>query len=160
MLFGRALPYGEGVTYSALSDMVKTAAGIADDDPLDDALEKLRDCCPDEAVADLLALASGVLEAVKGERNQQEIAWAAREWAEKLAEPQPLVLVFEDIHWAEDALLELIEHMSHVGEERSDPAAVPGAARAAGPTTRLGRRPGARDSDRAGAAAAAPTARR
>ena len=92
--------------------MVKTAAGIADDDPLDDALEKLRDCCPDEAVADLLALASGVLEAVKGERNQQEIAWAAREWAEKLAEPQPLVLVFEDIHWAEDALLELVEHMS------------------------------------------------
>jgi tetratricopeptide (TPR) repeat protein len=112
VLFGRALPYGEGVTYSALSDMVKTAAGIADDDPLDDALEKLRDCCPDEAVADLLALASGVLEAVKGERNQQEIAWAAREWAEKLAEPQPLVLVFEDIHWAEDALLELVEHMA------------------------------------------------
>ena len=112
VLYGRALPYGEGVTYSALSDMVKTAAGIADDDPLDDALEKLRDCCPDEAVADLLALASGVLEAVKGERNQQEIAWAAREWAEKLAEPQPLVLVFEDIHWAEDALLELVEHMS------------------------------------------------
>jgi predicted ATPase len=112
VLFGRALPYGEGVTYSALADMVKTAAGIADDDPLDDALEKLRECCPDEAVADLLALASGVLEAVKGERNQQEIAWAAREWAEKLAEPQPLVLVFEDIHWAEDALLELIEHMA------------------------------------------------
>jgi predicted ATPase/class 3 adenylate cyclase len=112
VLYGRALPYGEGVTYSALADMVKTAAGIADDDPLDDALEKLRDCCPDEAVADLLGLASGVLEAVKGERNQQEIAWAAREWAEKLAEPQPLVLVFEDIHWAEDALLELIEHMA------------------------------------------------
>jgi class 3 adenylate cyclase/tetratricopeptide (TPR) repeat protein len=112
VLFGRALPYGEGVTYSALSDMVKTAAGIADDDPLDDALEKLRDCCPDEAVADLLGLASGVLEAVKGERNQQEISWAAREWAEKLAEPQPLVLVFEDIHWAEDAMLELVEHMA------------------------------------------------
>ncbi|HEU6446696.1 MAG TPA: AAA family ATPase [Gaiellaceae bacterium] len=112
ILYGRALPYGEGVTYSALADMVKTAAGIADDDPLDDALEKLRDCCPDEAVADLLGLASGVLEAVKGQRNQQEIAWAAREWAEKLAEPQPLVLVFEDIHWAEDALLELIEHLA------------------------------------------------
>ena len=112
VLYGRALPYGEGVTYSALADMVKAAAGIADDDPLDDALEKLRVCCPDEAVADLLALASGVLEAVKGERNQQEIAWAAREWAERLAEPQPLVLVFEDIHWAEDALLELIEHMA------------------------------------------------
>jgi class 3 adenylate cyclase/tetratricopeptide (TPR) repeat protein len=111
VLFGRALPYGEGVTYSALSDMVKVAAGIADDDPLEDALEKLRECCPDEAVADLLGLASGVLEAVQAEHKQEEIAWAARAWAERLAEPQPLVLVFEDIHWAEEPLLELIEHL-------------------------------------------------
>jgi predicted ATPase/class 3 adenylate cyclase len=111
VLFGRALPYGEGVTYSGLSDMVKVAAGIADDDPLDDAIEKLRDCCPDEAVADLMGLASGVLQAVQSEHNQQEIAWAARAWAEKLAEPQPLVLVFEDIHWGEEPLLELIEHL-------------------------------------------------
>jgi class 3 adenylate cyclase len=111
VLFGRALPYGEGVTYSALADMVKVAAGISDDDPLDDAVEKLRECCPDEAVADLLGLASGVLEAVQAERNQQEISWAAKAWAEKLAEPQPLVLVFEDIHWAEEPLLELVEHL-------------------------------------------------
>jgi predicted ATPase/class 3 adenylate cyclase len=111
ILFGRALPYGEGVTYSALADMVKVAAGIADDDPLDDAIEKLRDCCPDEAVADLMGLASGVLQAVKAEHNQQDIAWAARAWAAKLAEPQPLVLVFEDIHWGEEPLLELIEHL-------------------------------------------------
>jgi class 3 adenylate cyclase/tetratricopeptide (TPR) repeat protein len=111
ILFGRALPYGEGVTYSALADMVKVAAGIADDDPLDDAIEKLRDCCPDEAVADLMGLATGVLQAVQSEHNQQEIAWAARAWAEKLAEPQPLVLVFEDIHWGEEPLLELIEHL-------------------------------------------------
>jgi class 3 adenylate cyclase/tetratricopeptide (TPR) repeat protein len=111
ILFGRALPYGEGVTYSALADMVKVAAGIADDDPLDDAIEKLRDCCPDEAVADLMGLATGVLQAVQAEHNQQEIAWAARAWAEKLAEPQPLVLVFEDIHWGEEPLLELIEHL-------------------------------------------------
>jgi class 3 adenylate cyclase/tetratricopeptide (TPR) repeat protein len=111
ILFGRALPYGEGVTYSALADMVKVAAGIADDDPLDEALEKLRDCCPDEAVADLMGLASGVLQAVQAERQQQEIAWAARAWAEKLAEPQPLVLVFEDVHWAEEPLLELVEHL-------------------------------------------------
>jgi class 3 adenylate cyclase/tetratricopeptide (TPR) repeat protein len=111
VLFGRALPYGEGVTYSALSDMVKVAAGIADDDPLEDALDKLRECCPDEAVADLLGLASGVLEAVQAQHKQEDIAWAARAWAERLAEPQPLVLVFEDIHWAEEPLLELIEHL-------------------------------------------------
>ena len=77
-----------------------------------EAFDKLRACCEDEAIADLLANASGVLEAVEAEATGQEIAWAAREWGSKLAEPQPLVLVFEDIHWAEEPLLELIEHLA------------------------------------------------
>jgi class 3 adenylate cyclase/tetratricopeptide (TPR) repeat protein len=113
VLKGRCLPYGESVTYWPLAEMVKSAAGIADDDPLDVAIEKLRECCPAEEVADLLGLASGVLEAVHGERSQQEIAWAGREWAEQTArETQPLVLVFEDIHWAEEPMLQLVEHMA------------------------------------------------
>jgi class 3 adenylate cyclase/tetratricopeptide (TPR) repeat protein len=113
VLKGRCLPYGESVTYWPLAEMVKSAAGIADDDPLDVAIEKLRECCPAEDVADLLGLASGVLEAVHGERSQQEIAWAGREWAELTARStQPLVLVFEDIHWAEEPMLQLIEHMA------------------------------------------------
>jgi class 3 adenylate cyclase/tetratricopeptide (TPR) repeat protein len=112
VLAGRSLPYGEGVTYWPLAEMVKCAAGIVDDDPLDVAIEKLRMSCEDEVVADLLGLASGVLEAVHSERSQQEIAWAAREWAQRMAQEQPLVLVFEDIHWAEEPLLELIEHLA------------------------------------------------
>src|SRR5918999_1683020 len=93
VLKGRCLPYGESVTYWPLAEMVKSAAGIADADPL--------------------GLASGVLEAVHGERSQQEIAWAGREWAELTARTtQPLVLVFEDIHWAEEPMLQLIEHMA------------------------------------------------
>src|SRR4051812_11878948 len=112
VLPGRSLPYGEGVTYWPLAEMVKCAAGIADDDPLDVAIDKLRAFCEDEAVADLLGLASGVLEAVQSEASAQEIAWAAREWAQRLAQEQPLVLVFEDIHWAEEPLLELIEHLA------------------------------------------------
>src|SRR5947208_4384527 len=112
VLFGRCLPYGEGVTYWPLAEMVKASAGITDDDPLDEAQEKLRACCEDEAVADLLGLAVGVLEAVEGERSRQEITWAARAWAESLAQAQPLVLVFEDVHWAEEPLLELIQHLA------------------------------------------------
>ena len=92
--------------------MVKASAGITDDDPLDEAQRKIRECCEDEAVADLLALAVGVLEAVEGERNQQEITWAARAWVEQLAADNPLVLVFEDVHWGEEPLLELIEHLA------------------------------------------------
>jgi class 3 adenylate cyclase/tetratricopeptide (TPR) repeat protein len=112
VLVGRCLPYGEGITYWPLAEMVKTAAGIADDDPAESAHEKLLADCEDEAVADLLALVSGVLDAVETDRSQQEIAWAAREWAESLAAVQPLVLAFEDIHWAEEPLLGLIEHLA------------------------------------------------
>jgi class 3 adenylate cyclase/tetratricopeptide (TPR) repeat protein len=112
VLGGRCLPYGEGITYWPLAEMVKSAAGISDDDPVKKAMEKLRACCEDEAVADLLGLAAGVLEAMEAERSGQEIAWAAREWADQLAGVQPLVLVFEDIHWAEEPLFELIEHLA------------------------------------------------
>src|SRR5206468_5837036 len=54
---GRCLPYGEGITYWPLAEMVKSAAGIDDDDDAEEALEKLRASCEVEAVADLLGLA-------------------------------------------------------------------------------------------------------
>jgi len=112
VLVGRCLPYGQGVTYWPLAEMVKTSAGISDDDPTEEARKKLMAFCDDEAVADLLALAAGLLEAVDTDRSQQEIAWAAREWAESLAQAQPLVLGFEDIHWAEEPLARLVEHLA------------------------------------------------
>jgi class 3 adenylate cyclase/tetratricopeptide (TPR) repeat protein len=112
VLSGRCLPYGEGVTYWPLAEMIKAAAGISDDDPLEEAFAKLRECCEEEAVADVLGLAAGMLEALEGERSSQEIAWAAREIMVTLADVQPLVLFFEDIHWAEEPLLELIEHIA------------------------------------------------
>src|SRR5438270_250395 len=99
--------------------MVKSAAGITDEDPLETAREKLIECCGDEAIAELLGLASGVLEAVEGERGQPEIAWAAREFADELADVQPLIMVFEDIHWAEEPLLELIDHLAQWVRERA-----------------------------------------
>jgi len=112
VLMGRALPYGEGVTYWPLGEMVKAAAGISDDDPLEEAFEKLRECCAEDAVADVLGLAAGLMEALEGERSSQEIAWAAREVMQGIAEVQPLILLFEDIHWAEAPLLDLIEHIA------------------------------------------------
>jgi class 3 adenylate cyclase/tetratricopeptide (TPR) repeat protein len=112
VMVGRCLPYGEGITYWPLAEMVKAAAGISDDDPTAEAVEKLREACGDDAVADLLGLASGVLDAVSDERSAQEIAWAAHEWATELADAQPLVLGFEDIHWAEEPLLDLVEHLA------------------------------------------------
>jgi class 3 adenylate cyclase/tetratricopeptide (TPR) repeat protein len=119
ILSGRALPYGEGITYWPLAEMVKAAAGISDDDPIETAKEKLLECCGEEAIAELLGLASGVLESVEGERGQPEIAWAAREFVDELADVQPLILVFEDIHWAEEPLLELVDHLAQWVRDRA-----------------------------------------
>jgi predicted ATPase/class 3 adenylate cyclase len=112
ILRGRCLPFGEGVTYWALAEMVKQSAGISDDDPVSEAFDKLRACCESEAIADLLASASGLLGASEREQSREELVWAARAWAEQLAEVQPLVLVFEDIHWAEEPLLDVIEQLA------------------------------------------------
>jgi class 3 adenylate cyclase/tetratricopeptide (TPR) repeat protein len=112
ILRGRSLPFGEGVTYWALAEMVKQSAGISDDDPVAEAFDKLRACCESDAIADLLASAAGLLGASEREHKREELLWAARAWAEEFARMQPLVLVFEDIHWAEEPLLHVIEHIA------------------------------------------------
>ncbi len=111
-LSGRALPYGEGITYWPLASMIKSSAGITDDAPASEAFEKLRLCCESEAVADLLAVALGVLGASEEGRTAGELTWAVTLWAEQLAEAQPLVLVFEDVQWAEDPLLDVVDHLA------------------------------------------------
>ncbi len=85
--------------------------GSSDDAPASEAFEKLRICCESEAVADLLAVALGVLGAAQDGRTTGELAWAVTLWAEQLADAQPLVLVFEDVQWAEDSLLDVVEHL-------------------------------------------------
>ncbi len=112
VLRGRALPYGEGVTYWPLASMIKESAGITDDAPASEAFERLRLSCESEAVADLLAVALGVLGAAEEAHSAAELTWAVTLWAERLADAQPLVLVFEDVHWADEALLNLIEHLA------------------------------------------------
>ncbi|HZP71855.1 MAG TPA: AAA family ATPase [Gaiellaceae bacterium] len=113
ILTGRALPYGEGVSYWPVASMIKASAGITDDDPAVEAFEKLRVSCESDAVADLLAVALGVLGFAEADEGAgEEIAWAALKWAQQLAEAQPLVLVFEDVQWADERLLDLIEHLA------------------------------------------------
>jgi class 3 adenylate cyclase/tetratricopeptide (TPR) repeat protein len=118
---GRSLPYGEGVTYWALGEMVKAQAGILDSDSAHDAEDKLRravaDLIPDHGEAAWIeehvrALAGvGADPAVEGDRLS-EAASAWRRFLEALADKAPLVLVFEDLHWADDALLDFIDHLA------------------------------------------------
>ena len=112
VLTGRALPYGEGVAFWPIASMVKASAGITDSDPASEAFEKLRVCCESEAVADLLGVALGVLGAAEDITAGTETGWAALRWAEQLADTQPLVLVFEDVQWADERMLDVIEHLA------------------------------------------------
>ena len=149
VLTGRALPYGEGVAFWPIASMVKASAGITDDDPAAEAFEKLRVCCESEAVADLLGVALGVLGAAEDVTAGTETSWAALRWAEQLADAQPLVLVFEDVQWADERMLDVIEHLAR--SLRDVPALIVcvDAVRAARRPPHLGRRQPARLGDRA-----------
>jgi class 3 adenylate cyclase/tetratricopeptide (TPR) repeat protein len=112
---GRALPYGDGVSFWAVAEMVKAQAGIAENDPPDVCATKLRasveQLVADEAerewVTEHLLPLVGVDH--RGAGGDSAPAWRA--FFESLAEQRPLVMVFEDMHWADDGLLDFIDHL-------------------------------------------------
>jgi class 3 adenylate cyclase/tetratricopeptide (TPR) repeat protein len=113
---GRSLPYGEGVSYWALSEMVKAHAGILETDSAEEAEARLARALEgliDEDAAwvhsHLLPLVGQASELASGTREEAFAAW--RRFFEALAEQRPLVLVFEDIQWADNGLLDFIEHL-------------------------------------------------
>ena len=113
VLRGRCLSYGDGATFLPLIEVVRQAAGIDDDDDDARTLEKLEELAGPERgdVADRLASVMGLSEVHYG---KDELMWAARTLLETLGAHRPLVVVFEDIHWAEPTLLDLIEHVVDV----------------------------------------------
>jgi predicted ATPase/class 3 adenylate cyclase len=108
VVFGRCLPYGDGITFWPLREMVVAAADIGPQDTPETARQKLLDCVRDGEVADRLASASGL-----GDRQfpLHEINWAARKLMQTLAANRPLLAMFDDIHWAEPAFLDLIGNL-------------------------------------------------
>ena len=113
LLRGRSLSYGAGITYWPVADLVRGAAGIVDTDSVDTASGKVRALFGDAPDADELAAnldsAIGLSPAaVPGDA----ISWAVRRMLERLAESRPVVAVVEDIHWAEPALLDLLEEVA------------------------------------------------
>jgi class 3 adenylate cyclase/tetratricopeptide (TPR) repeat protein len=107
VLRGRCLAYGEGITFWPLRVMLG-AAGIRDDDKSEAACAKLLDFIGDQAVVDRLAAVVGLRSA---SFPMHETYWAARRVLEILAAKGPVVALVDDIHWAEPAFLELLEHV-------------------------------------------------
>jgi predicted ATPase len=107
---GRCLSYGEGVTYFPLAEMVREAAGIIDEDPLDTATAKVGALVDSDGqgVADRVAAAIGLSATPY---PVEETFWAARRFLELIAARSALIVVIDDIHWAEETFLELIRHV-------------------------------------------------
>jgi tetratricopeptide (TPR) repeat protein len=114
---GRCLPYGEGVTYWALADMVRMRCRIAEDDDPAQGLTKLRSVL-DEHLLDAeersfveprLAHLLGYSEQQAHEKHDLFAAW--RIFFERLTATHPTVLAFEDLQWADESLLDFIEYL-------------------------------------------------
>jgi class 3 adenylate cyclase/tetratricopeptide (TPR) repeat protein len=112
ILRGRCLSYGEGITFFPLDDVIHQAAGIGQRNSADDARAKLAgvlEGAPDaDRIADLVAGLFGW--ATPG--STEDAFWAVRKMLEHLARERPVVVVFDDIHWAEPTFLDLIDHLS------------------------------------------------
>jgi class 3 adenylate cyclase/tetratricopeptide (TPR) repeat protein len=110
VLRGRCLPYGRGITFWPLAEAVRQAAGIVDDDSPATVRAKLGAIVGEDAggIVERLASAFGLSEQ---QFSLDEVFWAVRELFQGLGGERPVVLVFEDIHWAETTFLDLIEHL-------------------------------------------------
>ena len=116
-LKGRCRPYGETTGYGAFGQQVSQLAGIFETDPTNVALAKLSESVasllPDDEAEDVgrhLAIFLGLSN--EGAPDKQLLFFSARRFVEAVADAQPTAFVFEDIHWAEPALLELLESLT------------------------------------------------
>jgi class 3 adenylate cyclase/tetratricopeptide (TPR) repeat protein len=116
---GRCLPYGQGITFWALGEVVKAHVGLLDTDTPAEASSKLavalRECVEDASEQDWLMRRLAPLvglappEVGAPERAEHFAAW--RRLLEAMAAIRPLVLLIEDLHWADRALVEFLEHL-------------------------------------------------
>jgi class 3 adenylate cyclase len=114
---GRSLSYGDGVTFWALAEIVKAQAGILESDTPEQVQEKLRstveqlttDATEIQWLERHLRPLTGLAEDSSAGAAEVFAAW--RRFLEALADERPLVLVFEDLHWADDALLDFVDEL-------------------------------------------------
>jgi class 3 adenylate cyclase/tetratricopeptide (TPR) repeat protein len=115
---GRCLPYGAGISFWALGEIVKAHAGILESDPGSVVIEKLEGVLPEDAdrawlrqrLLPLLGIDSGA----PTTREEQFAAW--RRFLVLVAGERPTILVFEDLHWADEPMVAFLEELATSGE--------------------------------------------
>jgi class 3 adenylate cyclase/tetratricopeptide (TPR) repeat protein len=112
VLRGRCLSYGEGITFFPLAEVIHQAAGILEGEPPASARDKLATSLADTADGERIASLVGGLFGWSPPGATEDSFWAVRKVLEHLARDRPVVVVFDDIHWAEPTMLDLIEHLA------------------------------------------------
>ena len=105
-LSGHCLPYGEGITYWPLVEIVKQLGGSADARSTTTAL-----FVPSEEALLIAERIAGAVGQVETTGSNEEIFWAVRKLLETLAKGRPLIIVLDDVHWAEQTFLDLVEYL-------------------------------------------------
>jgi class 3 adenylate cyclase len=114
---GRSLPYRDSSAYGAFASQLKQLCGIFESDPLDVGIRKLRETVgtllgdDTSAVAEHLAILLG-LDAEGSIADRETLFFSVRGFVEAAARDRPLVLVFEDLHWADEGLLDLVDMLA------------------------------------------------
>jgi class 3 adenylate cyclase/tetratricopeptide (TPR) repeat protein len=110
---GRCLPYGEGITYWPIGEIVRATSGVEEADTAEEARAKVQSIVEGERDAELLvARLAAAIGLSQEPAAQEELFWAIRRFLEHLARDRPTVVLVEDIHWAEPTLLDLLEHIA------------------------------------------------
>ncbi len=112
VLRGRCLPYGEGITYFPILEMVKEAAGLADFDAPEVVETKICSVLEGDENQAVVCQRVAQLMGVSEIASAEETFWAIRRMFEAIAREGPLVLLFDDIHWGEATFLDLVEHVA------------------------------------------------
>jgi len=120
VLFGRCLPYGEGITFWPIAEAIRAAAGITERDSPEEARARITSLVSGFDDAGLVAeRVSALLGLGESGGDIHEMFWAVRRVLESLARDIPVVLVAEDVHWAEPTLLDLIDYLVEFSADRS-----------------------------------------
>jgi class 3 adenylate cyclase/tetratricopeptide (TPR) repeat protein len=107
---GRCLPYGEGITFRPLSEVVRHLYG----ENLGEITVRLAGDENAELIAARVAAAVGLAE---GASPSEETFWATRKLFEAHAQERPLVVVFDDVQWGEATFLDLVEHIADLSRD-------------------------------------------
>jgi len=113
VLRGRCLPYGQGITWYPVASLLRSAVGLDDESDPKDVMARLRERLASLADAEtILARLAEPLGTAPEPAPIEELFWAVRRFLERLAGDGPVVVVIDDMHWADSTLLDLVEHLA------------------------------------------------